>query len=371
MHAGFVMANDDKKVRYAVVGAGNIAQVAVLPAFAHAEENSELAAIVSGDAVKRLTLCQRYGVEFNGDYSDFERVLEEADVDAVYIATPNSHHKEFTLRAAALGVHVLCEKPMAPSSDDCRAMIDACEGRELKLMVAYRLHFEEATLAALDVVRSGRLGQLKLFSSFFSHVVREGDIRREPDVAGGAAYDLGVYCVNAARNLFDAEPLVVMADSIEKEGVDDTTVAVLHFPKGQLAHFCVSNSVAGVSTYRIAGTDGDLRVEPAYEYVGELVHHLTIGEDTKKRTFRKGDQFAPELRYFSDCILNDREPEPSGEEGWCDVRVVEAILESARTRRAVELAPYQRKERPGLAQGDHAPPVKKPQTIDAPSPSIK
>lgn len=250
-------------------------------------------------------------------------------------------------------------------------MIDACEERELKLMIAYRLHFEEGTLAALDVVRSGRIGEPRLFSAFFTHVVRGGDIRRDPAEAGGASYDLGVYCINAARNLFDAEPLSVMADLIERDGVDDTTTVLLRFPRNLLAQFCVSNSVAGVSSYRIAGTEGDLRVEPGFEYVEELEHHLTIDDETKSRSFRKGDQFAPELRYFSDCILNDQEPEPSGEEGWCDVRVVEAILESARSGKPVSLPPHQRKRRPALAQGDHAPPIKKPKTIDAPSPSLK
>jgi len=365
------MAKTKEQVRYAVVGAGNIAQVAVLPAFAHAEENSRLVAVISGDSEKRRVLRERYELELDGNYDELESVLERGQIDAVYLATPNAHHRDFALRAAAQGVHVLCEKPLAPSTEDCRKMVDACAAREVKLMVAYRLHFEEATLAALDVVRSGRIGEPRLFSAFFTHVVRGGDIRRDPDEAGGASYDLGVYCINAARNLFDAEPISVMADMVERDGVDDTTTVLLRFPRQQMAQFCVSNSVAGVSSYRIAGTEGDLRVEPAFEYVGELEHHLTIGEETKSRSFRKGDQFAPELRYFSDCILNDREPEPSGEEGWCDVRVVEAILESARTQRPVTLAAHQRQRRPGLAQGDHAPPIKKPKTVGSPSPSVK
>jgi len=145
----------------------------------------------------------------------------------------------------------------------------------------------------------------------------------------------------------------------------------LRFPGERLAQFCISNSVAGVSSYRIAGTEGDLRVEPAYEYVGELVHYLTRGEKTERKAFKKGDQFAPELKYFSECILTGREPEPSGEEGWCDVRVAEAILESARSQRPVALEPYVRGKKPSLAQADHERPVKKPQPIRAPSPSLK
>jgi predicted dehydrogenase len=138
-----------------------------------------------------------------------------------------------------------------------------------------------------------------------------------------------------------------------------------------VAQFCVANSISSVSSYRIAGTDGDLRVEPAYDYVDELVHYLTIDEKTERQRFPRGDQFAPELKYFSDCILNDLEPEPSGEEGFCDVRVVEAILESARIKRAVPLEPYARHRRPTLAQAEHIRPVKKPKTIEAPSPSLK
>ena len=365
------MTQERKKVRYAVVGAGNIAQVAVLPAFGHAESNSELCAIVSGDAKKRAALRDDYELELDGDYADFESILEKGRIDAVYVATPNSHHLEFTLRAAAAGVHVLCEKPLAPSADDCRKMMESCASNGVKLMVAYRLHFEEATLEAMAIARSGKLGELKLFDSFFSHVVRPGDIRREPEVAGGATYDLGVYCINAARHLFDAEPTLVWANAIEKDGVDDTTTAVLRFPGDRLAQFCVSNSVAGVSSYRIGGNKGDLRVEPAYDYVDALVHYLTIDEETKKKAFKKGDQFAPELRYFSECILNDREPEPSGEEGFCDMRVVEAILESARTGQPVLLAPYERTKRPNLEQADHERPVKKPKTVHAPSPSVR
>lgn len=361
----------DKRIRYAVIGAGNIAQVAVLPAFAHAKQNSELVALVSGDPHKRAELRERFEIEHDGDYDELEAVLERGRIDAVYIATPNSTHRDFALRAAAKGVHVLCEKPLAPTSADCMSIIDGCKKAGVKLMVAYRLHFEEATLEAIDVARSGKLGKPRLFSSFFSHVVRPGDIRTEADVAGGAVLDLGVYCINAARNLFEAEPTLVTADLIEKDGVDDTTSAILHFPGDRIAQFCVSNSVAGASSYRIAGSDGDLRVEPAYEYVEPLVHYLTIDGETKKKSFDKVDQFAPELLHFSECILGGREPEPSGEEGWCDIRVAEAILTAARSRSPVALEPYQRRRRPRLEQVEHIRPVKKQEPVHAPSPSLK
>lgn len=359
------------KVRYAVIGAGNIAQVAVLPAFAHAKKNSELVALISGDAEKRAELGKRYDLAFVGDYQDLEQVLQQARVDAVYIATPNALHKTYALRAAAAGAHVLCEKPLAPSVADCEAIVLGCENAGVKLMVAYRLHFEEANLKAIELVKSGKLGEPRLFDSVFSHVVRPGDIRTEPEMAGGAMLDLGLYCVNAARNLFRAEPSLVFATSQKRNGVDDTTTAILRFPDGKVAQFTVSNRVAGVSSYRVAGSEGDLRVEPAYEYAEKNEHHLTLDGKTKTETFSKRDQFAPQLEYFSRCILEDRTPEPDGEEGIDDVRVIEAILQSADTGKSVPLEPRQRSRRPALTQESKKPAVGKQRTVNAPSPSLK
>ncbi|MGC4088946.1 MAG: Gfo/Idh/MocA family oxidoreductase [Polyangiaceae bacterium] len=365
------MEDSEKRIRYAVVGAGNIAQVAVLPAFAHAKENSELVALISSDPEKQRVLGERYDITELGGYDELEKVLERAQVDAVYVCTPNSEHREYAVRAADQGVHVLCEKPLATSVEDCQLMFEACERNGVYLMTAYRLHFEGANLKALEIARSGQLGQLRLFSSFFSHVVRSGDIRRDPELGGGACFDLGVYCINAARTLFDSEPIEVFANIVERNGTDDTATVLLKFPGERLAQFSVSNSVAGVSSYRIAGAKGDLRVEPAYEYAEGNEHYLTIDESTKKESFKKRDQFAPELVYFSRCILEQTAPEPSAEEGACDVRVVEAILSSARSGKPVTLAPYQRSQRPSPDQEMKKPAVKKPETVNAPGPSVR
>lgn len=360
-----------KRVRYAVVGAGNIAQVAVLPAFAHAEENSQLVAVISGDTEKRDELAKKYELELTGGYEDLERVLAEGRIDALYVATPNSLHKDLVLRAASRGVHVLCEKPMATSAADCELMGRVCRENAVKLMVAYRLHFEQANLEALEIVRSGEIGEPRIFESMFTHVVRPGDIRTRPELGGGACFDLGVYCINAARNLFGAEPLLVFSLVQGCHGADDTTSAVLQFPKGRVAQFTVSNSVAGVSSYRIAGTNGDLRVEPAYEYTDKLEHHLTVDGKQSLRTFAKRDQFAPELGYFSRCILQNLTPEPDVEEAICDLRVIEAVLESAQTGKPVPLAPRERARRPSLEQEQKKPPVAKQKPVNAPSPSVK
>src|SRR4029434_9085243 len=156
----------EKRIRYAVVGLGHIAQVAVLPGFAHARRNSELVAVVSGDRTKRREIAKRYGLQRAFTYDEFDQCL--ADVDAIYIALPNSMHAEYTVRAAKAGVHVLCEKPMAVTSQECRRIIDACARHNVKLMVAYRLHFEEINLKTIDLVQKGRIGEPKFFNSSFS-----------------------------------------------------------------------------------------------------------------------------------------------------------------------------------------------------------
>ncbi|MDX2052828.1 MAG: Gfo/Idh/MocA family oxidoreductase [Polyangiaceae bacterium] len=359
------------KVRYAVVGAGNIAQVAVLPAFAHAEENSELVALISSDANKRDELCEKYNLQLAGDYTQLEKVFEKGKIDAVYIATPNTLHREHTLRAAARGVHVLCEKPLAPTVAACDAMARACSKNGVKLMVAYRLHFEEATLTALNLIHQGKIGEVRVFDSVFSHVVRPGDIRLRPETGGGACLDLGVYCINAARHVFHEEPIWVSAVTHEKDGVDDTTTAVMRFPNGGVAQFTVSNSLASTSSYRVLGTQGDLRLEPAYEYAEGLEQYLTTNEKTRHTSFASRDQFAPQLIHFSDAILNGTEPRPSAAEGLADIRVVEAILESAKLGRPVELPLRKPRYQPSQDQEMRKPATKKQEPISAPSPSLK
>jgi predicted dehydrogenase len=359
-----------RKVRYAVVGLGHIAQVAVLPAFANARENSVLAALVSGDAVKREELGRRYGVSRACGYDEYEDCLRSGDVDAVYIALPNSMHREYAERAADAGVHVLCEKPMAVTEEECEAMMRAAERNGVRLMIAYRLHFERANLEAIEIARSGRIGEPRLFDAAFTMRVADGNIRLEKQLGGGTLYDIGIYCINAARNLFRAEPVEVQAACAGRRGdVEETASCLLRFPEERMAAFTCSFGAGKVSAYQIVGTRGDLRLDPAFEYAGTLRHRLTVGEDVEERSFEKRDQFAPQLVYFSECVLNGRDPEPSGDEGLADVRVIRALYESARVGRPVRPARVERERRPGIDQEIHRPAVDKPEVVHAEAPS--
>src|SRR5580765_705560 len=273
------MSFKTSKIRYAVVGLGHIAQVAVLPAFAHARRNSQLVAVVSDDRTKRREIAKRYRLDRTFTYDRIDDCL--AAVDAVYIALPNSMHAEYTIRAARAGVHVLCEKPMAVTAAECRQMIAACRRAQVKLMIAYRLHFETLNLSAMDIARSGRLGELKFFNSSFSMTVRRGDIRTKRAYGGGTLYDIGVYCINAARNLFRAEPTQVCAISINSglttlTQIDETTAATLRFADDQVATFVTSFNASAVGAYRIVGTKGHLHADPAYEYAEGLAYTATI-----------------------------------------------------------------------------------------------
>jgi predicted dehydrogenase len=353
-------------VRYAVVGLGHIAQAAMVPAFKHARRNSRLVAVVSDDRTKRQEFTRRHRLEAAYSYDEFETCL--AQVDAVYIALPNSMHAEFAIRAAQAGVHVLCEKPMAVTVEECKQVNAAVRKAGVKLMIAYRLHFETVNIAAMELARRGDLGDLRYFTSSFSMKVRRGDIRTKKSCGGGTLYDIGVYCINAARYLFRAEPTEVSAMSVHSgaktlEEVDETTAATLRFSDGRVATFVTSFNASDVASYRIVGSRGHIHVDPAYEYAEGLKCTITIEGKKRTKEIGKRDQFAPELLYFSDCILKDRQPEPSGEEGLQDVRIVEALYESARTRRPVAIRPFEKRVRPTSRQRITRPGIRKPELI--------
>ncbi len=359
------------KIRFAVIGLGHIAQTAVLPAFAHAR-GCELAALISDDEQKLAELSDKHGVEHR--FRDYDQALASGAFDAVYIALPNNLHCEYTVRAAEAGMHVLCEKPMAVTARECEKMVHAVETTGIRLMIAYRLHFEIANLRAVELANSGKLGDLRAFQSLFAIDVQPGNIRLQQELGGGTLYDIGVYCINAARYIFRDEPLEVTAFSANNgeprfAETDEMTGALLRFPQDRLAVFLSSFGAAEMGAYQIVGTKGNLRVDPAYDYAGKLTHYLTIEGRTTKRSFAKRDQFAPQLSYFARCIREGREPEPNGREGMLDVQIIEALYESARTGQPIRMNLSGKRERPSLAQEERAPPVRRePELVHASSP---
>ena len=364
------------KVRYAVVGLGFIAQAAVLPAFANAKGNSELVALVSGDEKKLRTLSRKYKVAKTYSYEQYADCLESGEIDAVYIALPNHMHRAYAESALMKGIHVLCEKPMAPTEKECEAMIEAAARGKAKLMIAYRLHFEKGNLTAMDAVQSGQIGELRIFRSGFTQQVTPRNSRLRKEDQGGPLFDVGVYCINAARNLFRAEPEEVF--SFEATGndprfkeVSEMSSATMRFPGERLAQFICSFGAADRSTYEVIGTKGVLKMDPAYGMTGDIKMELTIEGKRKKSAYKNRDQFGPELIYFSDCIINNTQPEPGGAEGLADVRIINALLASQSLGKPIKVAAVDVGERPSAEQEIHKPAFGKPELVRAMTPSQK
>jgi predicted dehydrogenase len=357
-------------VRFAVIGQGYFAQSAILPAFASAK-GCELTALFSDDPTKLRTLRRRYDVEYALPYDQLDEFLESNTVDAVYIALPNDLHAAFTERAAQAGVHVLCEKPIAGTAAEAERMVAACERGKVKLMIAYRLHFEPANLSAVELIRRGTIGEPRFFSSVFSMQVTPENTRTKRARAAGPLRDIGIYQINAARYLFRDEPLEALAAAASKRGdarfreVDEQVSALLRFPGERLAQLTCSFGAYSHSSYEVVGTKGSLRVSPAFPESGDLVLEIQVNGKTKSRTFENRDQVAPELEEFADCIREDRDPQPSGREGLADLRVIEAIDAAVRQGSRVPIDRVYPERRPGIRQSRKAPAHDTPDLVGA------
>lgn len=340
----------DRKVRYAIVGLGDIAQEAMMPGVDHTG-NSEITALVTGDIGKARQVAEKYGVTDIYTYDQFDTMLSSGKVDAIYLATPNWRHAEFVIPALKAGVHVLVEKPLEISTERCKAITAAANASTAMLMVAYRLHFEPATLSTIERIRAGELGKVILFTSTFVQRVDPQNHRARNGAQAGPVLDMGPYPVNAARYVFEAEPLeVVSAVGVRHADAglgefDDTVAVTLLFPGNRLAQFVVSYAANALESYSVVGTQGSIAMQPCYTYGKPLEQTITIGQDESSHSFKNTDHFGGEMKYFSDCILNGRHPEPDVEEGYADVRVLQGVMKALETGTSVTLEPFVRTSR--------------------------
>jgi predicted dehydrogenase len=335
-----------KRIGFAVVGLGRIAEQAILPAFRHSGR-AQLVAVVSGDERKARRLAAKFGASDYYTYDDYVLCLNHPRVQAVFIATNNGSHADFTIRAAAVGKHVLCEKPMANTVGECQQMIEACRAGSVRLMIAYRKYFEPASVALKKLVTSGRLGRLKIIHSAFTIFLPPD--RKAPAwrfnrklAGGGSLVDVGVYCVNTVRWLTGKEPTEATgyAWTLDPAGfseVDENVAFQLRFPGGLVLQASSSFGAAQASFLHVHGEKGWAALDPAYSYDEERRLFGKIGGRWFEKKFRVVDEFALELDAFAEAIRRGRDPEPDGNEGLRDVAVMQAIYRSARENRPVPI----------------------------------
>lgn len=340
----------DSPVRFAVVGVGQITQQAFLPALRSLDDVERVAA-VTGSPEKAAALGDDVRVY---DYEYYDQMLADGSVDAVYVATPVFRHREFAEPALRAGVHVLLEKPMATSVEDCEAMIAASESGGATLMVAYRMHQDAYMLELVDRVARGEIGETRSFTSVFTHDINEDNHRGHSGFWGGPVPDFGAYPLNLVRHLFRAEPVRVHALGTRNDDRDfnfrDTVGVTLRFPGDRIAQYTLSYAAGDVDSFTLVGAQGSITSDSCYGYAPEPPRNLTVTTEhgVEERTATSVDQFAGEIRYFVDCLRSGTRPEPDGEEGLADVRVFAAVEESLRTGAEVTLPP--RDFGPGLSR---------------------
>ncbi|MBM6595918.1 Gfo/Idh/MocA family protein [Microvirga pudoricolor] len=337
-----------KRLGYAVVGLGQFALNQIIPSFAESK-SSKLVAVVSGNPDKARDVATRHGVPETNiyGYDTFDRIAENDEIDVVYIILPNSLHAEYTVRAFKAGKHVLCEKPMAVTPDECETMIRAGREANRKLMIAYRAQYEPYNLEAMRMAREGELGAIRLVTSDHGRVldpkVPADQWRMVKALAGGGSlYDIGIYSLQAARYITGEEPVEVYgrifsdpSDPRFKE-VEDTVAFQLRFPSGTLANLSSSYSTAPVKRIQVFGSKASLTLDPATEY---YKHQMIVKTEMEERRVQipEANQFAAEMDHFSKAIMENREPKTPGEEGLRDVRILQAVYRSAREGQPISL----------------------------------
>jgi predicted dehydrogenase len=326
-----------KKTGYAVIGLGRIAGH-FMPGVRNTT-NSQITAVVSGHRDKAERIAAEYQIPKSSIYSyeNFDEIAHNPAVDAVYVALPNSMHAEYTIRAAKAGKHVLCEKPMATSVADCESMIAACKGANVKLMIAYRCHYEPTNLKAVQLIRQGALGQVQAIESAFGFNIGRGEWRLDRKLAGGGPlYDVGIYSLNACRYLTGEEPqhISAYASVIDHDGrfdqVEESVSWTMRFPSGIVASCSTTYGANMAGYFRVYGAKGWLQVDQAFVYEG-LRLRAEYG-DTKldePNPARDPSHFQAEAEHFSHCVQNGLEPQSPGEEGLRDMRYIAEIYRSA------------------------------------------
>jgi predicted dehydrogenase len=331
-----------KKLGVALCGLGSLATEQIAPALQRTK-HCRLAGVVSGSPEKGEAWRAKYDLPANSiyHYDSMHAMADNPDIDIVYVVTPNALHLEHATRAARAGKHVFCEKPLETSVERCQALIDAVRGAGRRLGVAYRCQYDPNHRECARIARAQELGALRIVEAGFAFAMGDSDQWRLQHAlsGGGALMDIGVYCVQTARDLTGEEPVWVSAveaktDPVKFAEVDETVSWLSRFPSGVIASCTASYGANGFSSFRAGTTEGWFGLDPAYHY------HGNHGErsDGRKIAIPFEDLFALELDDFAECVMTGKPSRVPGELGRQDVKIMTAIYESIRRGAPVTLA---------------------------------
>lgn len=331
------MVPAQNKIRWGVLGYARIARESVIPAICRSE-NSVFSALASRDAGKLAESKLRF-TGGHQTYLGYEQLLRDPEIDAVYIPLPNSQHAEWTIRAAEHGKHVLCEKPLALDAIACRRMIAAAKKNDVKLMEAFMYRYTDRTRKVVEILRSGALGELKFLQASFRFLLANpASIKFQPELGGGALYDVGCYPINFAGLVVDtmagAAPGTVQPESVSVEcvrsgGVDLLFSALLKYPGGFTAALhCGFNAHKRVCA-EIVGTEGVLEInETFFDAAGSL--SLTRGEERTEIAVSLSDRYRSEVEDFAAAILENCSPAFGLAETLRNAEVLDRLLAASR-----------------------------------------
>jgi predicted dehydrogenase len=343
---GVAAQGGERKIGYCVIGLGTIADHFMRGVLA--SPNSQIAGLVSGHRDKAERIAAQYGVPTSSiyNYQDMDRFRDNKAIDAVYVALPNSMHAEYTIRSAKAGKHVLCEKPMSTTVKEAEDMIAACKAANVKLMIAYRLHYEPLHLKAVKLIKDGALGRVGTINGAFGFNAAPGVWRLNKALAGGGSmFDLGIYVLNASRYLTGEEPVgfTAVTSTMDQDGrfatVEENVSWTTKFPSGTVATGSCTYGTQMPGYFKVFASKGWMTMEPAFNYDGlRLRASYSSGKGSPNIEIDEANpekdptQFTREADHFSDCVVHDKRPKSSGEEGLRDMKYIYDVYGAAGVR---------------------------------------
>jgi len=313
----------EPKLRWGIMGCARISRRGLIPGI-QGSARGTLAALASRNRATARAWASELGIP--RALGSYQELLDDPDVQAVYIPLPNELHKPWVIASADAGKHVLCEKPLARDAGEAREMVKHCRSRGVVLMEAFMWRHQPRTGALRKLVAEGAIGELRLIRSSFSFPIEAGDWRLDRARGGGALWDIGCYGLSTARLFAGAEPVAVQAMArFGPTGVDLTLTAELAFPRGIIGQIDCSFEQPNRCTYELVGTHGVIEVPDAYLPPARPIARLRDLSASRELAFEGGDQYASMVDVFDQAVCDGgRLPDPA-EDGLAQMQGLDAI----------------------------------------------